>query len=112
MRATELLASEVYDSAGVHVGRVRDVRIRRERDGAFRVVGLVVGGGLLAQPAHAWGFAEGRASGPWLLRRLLAPASRQARFVDAGDVARWGPGRVDITTTVAQLARLEEAGAS
>ncbi len=96
MRATELLASQVYGGDGRPVGTVRDVRLARERDGTFRVVGLVVGEGFLAAAAHGWGFAEGRASGPWLLRKLFEPASRRARFIPADAVEEWGPGRIEI----------------
>jgi sporulation protein YlmC with PRC-barrel domain len=110
MRATELLASAVYDRTGGRVGDVRDVRLAHERDGTFRVVGLVVGEGPLAEIAHAWGFAEGRASGPWLFRKLLEPASRQARFVPAEDVADWGPGRIEIRKTLDELRHVREVG--
>jgi hypothetical protein len=82
-RSCDQSGPSFYDRAGGRVGDVRDVRVAHERDGAFRVVGLVVGEGPLAEIAHAWGFAEGRASGPWLFRTLLDPASRQARLVPA-----------------------------
>ena len=108
MRATELLSSEVYERGGGRVGDVRDVRIAREGDGTFRVVGLVVGEGPLAEVAHAWGFAEGRASGPWVLRKLLEPASRQARFVPADEVTEWGPGRIEIARMLDELPHVRE----
>lgn len=111
MRARQLLGSEALDGAGRRVGAVRDVRLVRTPDGRLRVTGLVVGGGFLAGPAHAWGFAEGRASGPWLLRKLLERAARQARFVPASAVRDWGPGTVRIASVAADLADLNKAEA-
>lgn len=109
MRATELLASQVLDGGGARFGSVRDVRIRRESDGTFRVIGLVVGEGRFAAVAHAWGYAEGRASGPWLFRTLLGPAARQARFVPADRVTDWGPGRIRMSGRADDLPHLQEA---
>jgi hypothetical protein len=60
----------------------------------LRVVGLVVGDGFLADAAVAWGFAEGRARGPWPLRKLTARAVRRITFVPFERVARWGHGKV------------------
>jgi len=83
---------------GRHCGRVRDLRIQRDRtpgaDGSeeFHVVGIVVGGGRLV---HAWGLAEGRATGPWLLRVATAAAC-QAGFVPVDQVRARGPGGVSI----------------
>ncbi len=108
MRATELLSSQVYDSSGRQVGSVRDVRLARERDGTFRVVGVVVGDGFLAAIAHGWGFADGRAFGPWLLRKLVEPASRRARLVPADEVEDWGPGRIEITGKLDDLRHVRE----
>lgn len=112
MRLTELLGSTVVDAAGTSLGPVRDVRVVERQQGGpgarFRVSGLVIGGGFLARPAHAWGFAEGRASGPWLLRALTSQAVRQARFIPADRVADWGPGVVCITGRVADLPPLAE----
>lgn len=115
MRASELLASVVVDGAGRRVGAVRDVRLAWEtRAGggsAFRVVELVAGDGPLAGIAHAWGFAEGRARGPWLLRLLTASATRRAVVVPADRVADWGPGEVRITGDTTDLAALGAAPA-
>ncbi len=91
MRASELLGSEVRDEAGRRLGPVRDIRVSRR---GFRVVGLVVGGGPLAGIAHGWGYAEGRAQGPWLFEALTRGATRQARFIPAERVLDWGPGEV------------------
>ncbi len=111
MNATDLLHSSIVDREGHRVGAVRDLWIVRVADGRFRVVGLVAGDGFLAGPAHAWGFAEGRASGPWLLRKLVARAVRQARFIPASAVLDWGPGTVRIRSLASELPDLREARA-
>ena len=112
MRLTELLGSGVVDAAGASLGPVRDVRIIEREPGRigarFGVAGLVIGGGFLARPAHAWGIAEGRASGPWLLRRLTTRAVRQARFIPADRVSDWGPGEVRVTGELADFPQLTE----
>jgi hypothetical protein len=104
VRVAELLASLVVDRNGRSLGPVRDVRVGAD----LTIVGLVIGGGFLAGLAHAWGFAERRAAGPWLLRALTAPATRAARFVPAELVADWGPGRVRLTATASELPSLGE----
>lgn len=102
MRVTDLLSSTVVDESGHSLGRVHDVRVVRDvpgrslamdTPGGFHIAGLVVGGGRLV---HAWGFSEGRATGPWLLRKFTARAAGRARFVPAERVNDWGPGVVRI----------------
>lgn len=111
MRLSELLASEVVDELGERVGPVRDVRILVREGGRWEVSGLVVGDGSLASAAaHRWGYAEGRASGPALLRRLLAGATGRSRFVAAELVSDWGPGRVRLRGSAADLAPAAERG--
>jgi hypothetical protein len=98
MRASELFAATVVDEDGRSWGRVHDIRISRDtaagadgKGSAIRVVGLAIGGGQLV---HSWGFAEGRATGPWLLRALTARAARRARFLPAQQIVDWGPDAV------------------
>ena len=105
MRATELLASYVVDESGARVGAVRDVRVSR---GDYAVVGLAVADGWRARAAHRWGYAEGRAQGPWLFRALAAPAVARTRFVPAERVRDWGPGVVRISGRGDDLPRLSE----
>jgi sporulation protein YlmC with PRC-barrel domain len=100
MRASELLTSEVIDRNGRPLGRVRDIRVRRD---GFRVVGLVIGEGPFVGIAHAWGFTEGRAQGPWLLRALTRRATRNTRFVPAESVVDWGAGVVAISADAGDL---------
>ena len=111
MRASELLASRVVDADGRDLGPVRDVRVRREIDGAWRVTGIVVGDGRFAGAAHALGVAEGRVQGPWLLRRLCAQAVERARRVPATDVREWGPEVVTLRVAAGSLQSLNR-GAS
>jgi hypothetical protein len=106
MRASELFAATVVDEDGRTLGRVHDIRISRDtsagadgKGAPIRVVGLAVGGGRLV---HTWGFAEGRATGPWLLRVITARGARRARFLPAEQVVDWGPARCAsgaVTTT-------------
>ncbi|GAA3343038.1 hypothetical protein GCM10020358_40230 [Amorphoplanes nipponensis] len=110
MRATELLSRPVVDEHGRPLGRVHDLRIARrpEQHGPARgwaVAGLAVGGGRLV---HAWGFAERRAAGPWLLRKITARAGRVARYVPAERVLAWGPEVVRVRTGGAELPPLLE----
>jgi len=104
MRASELIDAVVVDEAGEVVGRVHDLRVIR-REGTFRITGLAVAGARLA---HAWGFAEGRATGPWLLRVLTARSARAARFVSADQVLDWGPDTVRIRGRRSRLPALAE----
>jgi hypothetical protein len=107
MRISDLLSATVVDAAGTSLGPVRDVRVTVPRGTAeaFPVAGIVVGGGPLA---HAWGFAEGRAHGPWLLRTLTARSTARARFVPADVVLDWGPGTVRLRAHAADLHSLTE----
>ena len=105
MRASDLLASEVVTTGGRRVGPVRDIRVSRE---GFRLVGLVVGGGWVAGLAHSWGYAEGRAQGPWILQAMMRRATRQARFVPIGRVVEWRSREVVISGDAGDLAALTE----
>jgi hypothetical protein len=101
MKLSELLGSEVVDSSGRHLGLVHDVQLRWLTEGdvrRFRVTGLICGGpGAISRAAHAWGYAEGRAEGPWLLRALTAKHSREAKLLPAESVVDWGPSKVRIS---------------
>jgi hypothetical protein len=97
MRASELIDSPAYDERGRFAGVVRDLRLEAEpaADGSFAILGLVLGDpGPRAAAAHAWGFAEGRAKGPWLLRRLVGDGD--SRFVPVDQVLDWGPERLQV----------------
>ena len=97
MRASDLIGRVVLDGTGRTVGRVRDLRVPdpAASRGALYLTGLVVGGpGRLPALAHAWGFAEGRAAGPALLRRLFAAELARARYVPVDAVTAWDPVRV------------------
>lgn len=107
MRLSELLRAQVIDAAGRDLGPLRDVRLERDDAGsqdapAYRVVGIVVGNGPLARLAHSWGYAEGRATGPWLLRALTSRAAEQAAFIPAADVVDWGPATVVVSNAPAR----------
>ena len=105
MRASELLGSEVLDAAGRSLGPVRDLRVTAD---GLEVVGIVVGGGRFAGIAHRWGYAEGRAAGPWPLRALTASAVERARFVASERVVSWGPGTLRLNVEADALPPLRE----
>ena len=117
MRVSELLGTPVIDAAGERVGVVQDLRAGREIEtgrlgtrGRFPVIGLVAGGdGLRDRMAHGWGFAEDRARGPWIARRLVTGAVAESTFVPASDVASWGPGKVRLAVMRSELVALQEA---
>ena len=108
MRASELMSATVVAKDGVLLGPVRDLRIAIEPDGSLVVSGVVVGGGGFARIAHAWGFAEGRAQGPWLFRRLTDEACRVARFAPADEVRSWGPDVIELDIPANRLRPLAE----
>jgi len=104
MLASELLKATVVDADGENLGTVRDVRLVREGDG-YRATGILVGAGAMSAIGHAWGYAEGRASGPWLLQTLLRRGVRSTTFVRADDVASWDDaGRVTLRAGAAVVA--------
>jgi sporulation protein YlmC with PRC-barrel domain len=100
MRASELIGAPVFDDSGGPVGVVRDLRIAVGQPAAgdgLPIVGLVLSPpGARSAAAHAWGFAQGRAEGPPLLRRLLGGVARRSIVVPAERVLEWGSGGVRI----------------
>jgi hypothetical protein len=110
MRASEVLGREVVDGQGAGVGVVHDLRVLlptsdtapAAADG-LRLLALVVGpGDLRCRLAYAWGLAQGRARGPWLLRALVLGKAARGRAVPAEDVASWDDrGRVRLRGGVA-----------
>lgn len=103
---SDLLDATVVDEQGHGCGRIRDVRVVRESEaGGHAIVGLVIGAHPLA---HGWGFVEGRATGPWLLKALTARGARTARFVPAERVRKWGPSPVVIAGRGVDLPGLAE----
>ncbi len=105
MRANELLASRVVDERGTYVGQVRDIRVSGSD---YSVVGLAVGDGWRSRIAHRWGYAEGRAQGPTLLRALLRPAVERTLYVPADRVSEWRPGVVRLRGSGDDLPRFSE----
>ena len=108
MRISELLGAPVVDPAERQIGVVRDLHVTPAP--RFQVTGLTIGQpGWLDRAAHAWGFAEGRAEGPWPLRKLTQRAARRARFAPVEVVGSWGPERVVITVGSTGLRPLAES---
>lgn len=108
MRISELLDAPVVDPAERQIGVVRDLRVTPGP--RFQVTGLTIGQpGWLDRAAHAWGFAEGRAAGPWPLRKLTQRAARRARFAPVELIGSWGPERVVVTVSFTSLQPLDES---
>jgi hypothetical protein len=105
MRLDELLRADVFDADGVKLGHVRDVRIVQDgpalgHRGAplFRVHGLIVGPGGVGERL---GYGRAGLKGPWLFTKLFA--RRPEHFVPWGQIGRRADGRIDLTTTKAEL---------
>lgn len=107
MRISELLRSVAVSPSGSRLGRIHDVRLRHEssaKGSTFYVTKLVISNeSVLSRVAHAWGFAQRRAQGPWPLRSLTSHAVRSARVIPAELVTDWGPGKVMIRAELAEL---------
>jgi hypothetical protein len=114
MRISELYGKSVVSEGGEQLGVVRDVRLRhapgaRGRRARFEVAGLVIAPpGLHSRAAHAWGYAAGRAKGPWLLRRALERGVRSSRFVPAQAVRDWRAPAIRVGGSGADLESLSE----
>ena len=114
MRASELLGARVADATGREIGVVQDLRATHApatagEERRLRIVGLVVGRDrLVDRVAHGWGFAERRALGPWVLRRLTAGAARRAVYVPVERVTTWRPGVLQLDAERAQLRSLSQ----
>jgi hypothetical protein len=112
MRASELIGSPVVDESGRAVGIVRDLRVVVDEPapgGGFPIAALVLSEPTArAAAAHAWGFAEGRAEGPELLRRALLPAVERSLVVAVDRVLDWGPARLRIADEGRDLSAAED----
>lgn len=89
MRASELLGRPVLGEDGRDLGIVHDVVVRLGNDGRVSVSGLVVAPATVrARLAHAWGYAQGRARGPAVLRSWVL-AGTPSEVVPAKRVSSW-----------------------
>jgi hypothetical protein len=100
MRLSDLLGSEVFDSSGRSLGRVRDVRLVADGPpvGAFgpalRLHGLLVGRG---STGARLGLSRPEMRGPWLLKRVFG--RRPHHLVAWSDVASIGTRTVRLAPT-------------
>jgi len=113
MRLGELLRSSVVDRDGEALGGVEDVRLVQDGPyvegfgNALRLDGLIVGGGGLAARL---GYHRHGVRGPALLRWVFSALERRARYVRWSDVERCEDDTIVLKVSVAQVARLAEAG--
>jgi hypothetical protein len=110
-RMGELLHSKVVDSSGTEIGSVNDVRLVQDGplldgiDAAFRVDGLIVGGGSLAVRL---GYHRQKVKGPWLLKALFGALERRAVFAPWTQVDRWEGDRVTLRCRASELPKLSD----
>jgi hypothetical protein len=107
MKATDLLGAQVYDSAGRHLGAVRDLHIRRggrqvtdSGQPAYRLTGLECGP---AGIAHRLGYGHRDLAGPRPLAGLLARFVRRAKLVAWDQIADLDGARITLTVTADEL---------
>ena len=106
MRAGTLLHTEVVDSAGLVVGRVRDVRLVRDGpilrpsgERAPRVDGLIVG-----RVGFASGLGYGRTvSRPWPLAAIIRWLLRHERYVRWDDIDQLTSERITLRVPADRL---------
>lgn len=96
MKVSELLSRRVENADGTPLGIVHDLRVRIPAGAVEHdpetpdVVALVVGpDDRRCRLAYAWGYAQGRARGPAVLRALLAGQANRTHVVPVGDVDSW-----------------------
>jgi hypothetical protein len=109
MRATDLLGTTVYDSDGVAVGAVRDLRLTaggrvvgESGHPPYRLAALECGPVGLA---HRLGYGRRPIGGPWPLPALLRALLRHSVLVDWADVVRVEGDRIEIRRRRAELRR-------
>jgi sporulation protein YlmC with PRC-barrel domain len=68
-----LLGARVTDERGARLGRVRDVRARRDGDGRWVVVALIVGGRVRSRGEIAWGDVVGVEPDGVIVRAASSP---------------------------------------
>lgn len=107
MRGTDLLGATVYDSEGVPVGAVRDLRlaaggraVRESGRPPYRLAALECGPVGLA---HRLGYGRRPIGGPWPLPMLLRALLRHSVLVDWADVVSVHGGRIEIRRRRAEL---------
>jgi hypothetical protein len=108
---SELLRSEVVDSAGQALGSVDDVRLVQDGPilpgfgAALRVDGLVVGAGSLAVRL---GYHRHGVRGPALLKAIFARLERRAHFVPWELVADWDGSTVRLRALASDVPTVHE----
>jgi sporulation protein YlmC with PRC-barrel domain len=100
LRAGELIGLRVVDRSGLEVGSVQDVVVRH-RDGAYTVLGLVIGRSAIA---GRFGYGDTlEPPTPW--HHLLSRLRRHERYVEWKDVVALREDRVEIGVDHGSLPR-------
>src|SRR3954452_16946422 len=84
MRTADLIGRTVYDTAGLELGKVHDIRAgvdgARETDAPYAVTHVLVAAGTVAMRL---GYGYGHMHGPWPLSALVR------RYMRNGYAVRW-----------------------
>lgn len=114
LRLSDLVGHQVVDESGRFLGRVHDVRMRRDGpvlqpagERTYRVLGLVVGSGGVGRRL---GYADPQLGGPWLLRAFFGARARRSRYLDWRLVSRVADGRVFARGQLGELAPVPPLG--
>lgn len=98
MRLADLLGHDAVDEVGRSLGRVHDVRMRRDgpvlqpsNQPTYRLLGLVIGRGAVGRRL---GYSDPDINGPWLLKAIFQAQTRRSRYVEWARVAGVVKGRV------------------
>jgi hypothetical protein len=111
VRISDLLNRAVVDAAGTELGRVHDVRLVQDGpllegvQAAFRLDGLVVGGGTLG---IRLGYHRNQVRGPAPLRALFTRLERRAHYAPWREVVVEDEGPIRLRCRAAQLPALDD----
>jgi hypothetical protein len=107
MKLSDLIGHAAVDETGRSLGRVHDVRMRRDGpvlqpsgQPTFRVLGVIVGTGALGRRL---GYTESEVNGPWLLKVILQAWARRSRYVEWSRIAGTVGGRVVVRGDASDL---------
>jgi hypothetical protein len=109
IRTSEILGVRVIDRDGQHVGKVHDIRVKR--DGpvigqfgpAYRVRTLIVGA---AAVGARLGYGTGDVKGPWLVQRLFRRMHGDGVMVDWSLIASRSSSEIRINVPRSELPRV------
>jgi hypothetical protein len=113
MRTSDLIGTRVYDSGGVDLGKVHNIRAEREGgrdthdvDAPYAVTHLLVAAGSVGTRL---GYGYGHMHGPWPLSAIAKRAMASSYAVEWGQIASFEPkSELRLSVPRAQLMSMEE----